>query len=181
MCHALAQAYRAGAQAAGAEVRVADVARLDFPILRQKQDWMRGDAGPPPGLTQAVADCQWAQHVLIIYPLWMGTMPALLKAFIEQAFRPGVAFRYTANMMPEQLFRGKSARVAITMGMPALVYRVFCGAHSLKSLEINILRFVGVKPIRESLFGGAESRTDAQRADWLRRFEAVGRKDAARL
>lgn len=91
LCHALADAYAAGARDAGAEVRRIEVAQLEFPILRTQSDWEIGEAGAPASLRPAIADSRWAEHLLIIYPLWMGTMPALLKAFLEQAFRPGVA------------------------------------------------------------------------------------------
>ena len=39
------------------------------------------------------------------------------------------------------------------MGMPVLAYRWWFGAHSLKSLERNILKFAGIRPVKESLFG----------------------------
>lgn len=37
LCHALAQAYADGAARAGHEVRVIDVAHLDFPLLRSRK------------------------------------------------------------------------------------------------------------------------------------------------
>jgi putative NADPH-quinone reductase len=179
LCHALADAYADGATVAGAEVRKVEPAGLDFPILRTQADWERGEAGAPETLKPAIADARWADHLLIIYPLWMGTMPALLKAFMEQAFRPGVALGYGDKGFPEPQFKGKSARVAITMGMPALAYRWYFGAHSLKSLEKNILKFSGVKPIRESLFGlvDAGGKQDMQKR--IEAFKETGYKDVA--
>jgi putative NADPH-quinone reductase len=61
------------------------------------------------------------------------------------------------------------------MGMPALVYRWWFGAHSLKSLERNVLRFVGIHPIRETLIGGVETIGDEKRRAWLERMRALGR------
>ena len=55
--------------------------------------------------------------------------------------------------MPKKLFKGKSARIVVTMGMPGLFYRWYYCAHSLKSFERNVLRFCGVGPIRTSLIG----------------------------
>ncbi|MHA7870979.1 MAG: NAD(P)H-dependent oxidoreductase [Hyphococcus sp.] len=182
LCHALADAYAAGARGTGADVRQVEVATLDFPLLRTKEDWDTGEAGAPEGIKPAIADCRWAEHLLIIYPLWMGTMPALLKAFMEQAFRPGVAFgesaRDNANAF-KPAFTGKSARVAITMGMPALAYRWFFGAHSLKSLEKNILHFAGVKPVRESLFGLVEAGSRDAMKKRIEAFTQTGARDAA--
>lgn len=73
-----------------------------------------------------------------------------------------------------KLLKGKSAHIIITMGMPAFVYRWFFGAHSLKSLERNILRFTGVSPIKESLVGMVES-SPQHRQRRLEKIEQTGR------
>lgn len=164
--HALADEYAKGAQDGGHEVRRIEVAHLDFPLLRTKEDFEKGV--PPDAIRQAQEVIKWANHLVIIYPLWLGSMPALLKAFLEQVFRPGFAFDYqTSGKMPRKLLRGKSARIVVSMGMPALIYRWFFFAHSLKNLQRNILGFSGIKPIRSTLIGSIEGLTDRQRADWL--------------
>jgi putative NADPH-quinone reductase len=71
--------------------------------------------------------------------------------------------------MPGKL-TGKSARVIVTMGMPAVIYRWFFMAHSLMSLERNILRFVGLKPIRHNIIGSIEG-SPAARQKWLDRIQ----------
>ena len=40
---------------------------------------------------------------------------------------------------------GKSARIVVTMGMPGFWYRWYFRAHSLRSLQRNILKFVGFR------------------------------------
>jgi putative NADPH-quinone reductase len=170
--HALARSYAEGAAAGGHDVRTVDLARLEFPLLRSKDDWDGG--APPDGVRQAQEAIRWADHLVILYPLWLGTMPALLKAFLEQAFRPGFAIgRGGAGSSWKKLLTGKSARVVVTMGMPALVYRWFFRAHSLKSLERNILGFVGIGPIRETLIGTVEA-SAASRERWLAKLRALG-------
>lgn len=170
--HALARSYAEGAAAGGHDVRTVDLARLEFPLLRRKDDWDGG--APPDGVRQAQEAIRWADHLVILYPLWLGTMPALLKAFLEQAFRPGFAIgRGGAGSSWKKLLTGKSARVVVTMGMPALVYRWFFRAHSLKSLERNILGFVGIGPIRETLVGTVEA-SAASRERWLAKLRALG-------
>jgi len=84
-------------------------------------------------------------------------MPALLKAFLEQIARPGFAFaRYPEHRFGRKALTGRSARVVVTMGMPATLYRWYFRAHSIKSLERNILGFVGIGPIHETLVGMVE-------------------------
>lgn len=83
-CHALADEYLKGAKNRGHEVRCIDVATLDFPVLRTKEDF---DHGVPLDVIKQAQDViRWADHLVIIYPLWLGTMPALLKAFLSRPF-----------------------------------------------------------------------------------------------
>jgi len=93
---------------------------------------------------------------------------------IEQVARPGFAIAQNENGFPKRLLKGRSARVVVTMGMPASFYSIFYRAHSLKSLERNILRFVGIGPIQESLIGMVEGK-DSARKKWLVRVHELGR------
>lgn len=173
--HALADAYAAGAAEAGHEVRRLAVAELAFDLLRSKTQW---DTAPAPeSLRPAQDDIAWAQHIVIVFPLWLGGMPALLKGFLEQVARPGFALGPAEPAGGwRKLLTGRSARVVVTMGMPALVYRWYFRAHSLKALERNILGFVGIAPVHETLIGSVESMSDAHRARWLSTMRKLGRE-----
>jgi putative NADPH-quinone reductase len=175
LCHALEAAYAEGATQAGRTVRRVDVAKLDFPLLRSQQDWEHGTL--PPSLLQAQEDLAWASHLVLFFPLWLGDMPALFKGFLEQVARPGFAFKGDAtNPFAQKGLTGKSARVVVTMGMPAVVYRWYFRAHSVKSLERNILGFVGVSPVRETLVGMVD-KLDQQAVDtWRSKLRQLGAK-----
>jgi putative NADPH-quinone reductase len=171
--HALAGQYVEGAQTAGHEVRTVDVATLDFPLLRSKRDWEGGSL--PPALHAAQQDIAWANHLVLLFPLWLGDMPALLKGFLEQVARPGFAVAGARDGgMAKKLLGGRSARVVVTMGMPAIVYRWYFQAHSVKSLERNILGFVGIAPIHRTLIGMVEDMSDEGRARWMSVLRAFG-------
>jgi putative NADPH-quinone reductase len=174
-CHALADAYAAAAEVAGHAVRRIEVARLDFPWLRSKTEFDTGTL--PDALAEAQAAIGWAGHIVFVYPLWLGGMPALLRAFLEQVARPGFAFAITPHGWKPAL-RGKSARVIVTMGMPAPVYRWYFRAHGLKSFARNVLHFIGIRPVRSTLIGSVESLDEARRAAWLRKLAALGRAAA---
>jgi len=172
LCRVLAQACFAGARAAGHEVRLIDIGRLEFPVLRTQADWQHGEL--PASLQDAQDAIGWANHLVIIFPLWMGSMPALLRAFIEQVFRPGFAQGPEGDVFARRL-AGRSARIVVTMGMPALAYRWYFFAHGLKSLERSILKLCGIGPIRETLIGSVNKMTAGKRALWLARLEQFGR------
>jgi len=175
LCHGLADAYAQGAEGAGHQVRRLAVSELDFPLLRSQAEWEQGVL--PPGLADAQQAISWAEHIVIVFPLWLGGMPALLKGFLEQVARPGFALgKSDGKGLPKKLLLGRSARLVVTMGMPALVYRWYFRAHSLKALERNILGFVGIAPIRETLVGMVAN-LDQKHADrWLTKLQALGRE-----
>lgn len=174
-CHALADHYEQSARDAGHEVRVVPVARLELPPLRSEREWQ--GAAPAP-VAEAQATLAWAQHWLIVFPLWLGDMPALLKGFFEHALRPGFAIGPAAHArMPRKLLKGRSARIVVTMGMPALFYKLYYRSHSVKSLKRNVLEFCGVSPVRTTIIGMVEGR-QSTREDWLQRMAVLGRRAA---
>jgi putative NADPH-quinone reductase len=173
--HALAAAYKEGAVAAGHSVREIRLARLEFPLLGTNADFQKGIV--PPVIANCQESMQWADHWVILYPLWLGSMPALLKGFFEQSLRPGFAFAAGARGgFPKKLLAGRSARIVVTMGMPAFFYRWYFRAHSLKSLERNILAFVGIKPVNASIIGSVDGMTQKEREGWLETMQKLGRQ-----
>lgn len=176
LCHALAASYAAGAHDAGHAVRSVNVAGLDFPLLRSQEAWEEGAL--PESLLQPQEDIRWAEHIVIFFPLWLGDMPALLKGFLEQVARPGFAFGRESGGTPftRKNLKGRSARVVVTMGMPALVFRWYFRAHSVKSLERNILGFVGIAPVHETLIGMVGNFKPQDAEDWLAKLRRLGQK-----
>jgi len=171
LLHALADAYAEGAAAAGHAVRRIEVARLEFPLLRSQVEFETGAL--PPALERPREDMRWAGHWVFLFPLWQGTMPALFKGFLEHIFRPGFAMENREGGFPRRLLAGRSARIVVTMGMPALLYRWYFGAYGVRSFERSMLGFAGIKPIRESLYGlaGADGK---KRARWLADLRRCG-------
>ncbi|MFT5538980.1 MAG: putative NADPH-quinone reductase [Alphaproteobacteria bacterium] len=150
------------------------VAKQHFSLMRDQSEFKTGE--PAPDIKAAQEAIFQANHIVLIYPLWLGTMPAVLKGFFEQVLRPDFSFDYLPSGQTRPRLKGRSCRIVITMGMPALVYRWFFGAHSLKSLERNILKFVGFGPIRESLFGMVDAASSEKRTHWIAQMRALGRK-----
>ena len=104
LCRTLAAAYTDGAERAGHDVRRIDVATLGFPMLRTQQEFEHGDI--PKSLEEASQHIVWAEHLVFVFPLWLGTMPALLKAF--HAARYG--FRISGGRRLHQNAAGRTFR-----------------------------------------------------------------------
>ena len=172
--HALAAAYAEAAADAQHEVKTIELARLEFPLLRSAAEWK--DGAPAPCIREAQEKIAWAEHLVIFFPLWLGDMPALLKGFLEQTLRPGFAIGTAgAGRMPRKLLKGRSARIVVTMGMPAFFYRAYYRAHSVKSLKRNMLEFCGFSPVRVSLVGMVEGSSRNAHELWLAKMGTFGR------
>src|ERR1022692_1128295 len=138
--HALAEAYAKGATEAGHTIEVIDVAKLDFPLLRSREENEHGV--PPEAIRQAQAAIVRADHLLMIYPVWNGAIPALLKGFLEQTFRaafifpdakPGERLGFFSFWKQKKRLQGKTARIVVTMAMLAFIYRWYFHPHPEKN------------------------------------------------
>ena len=61
----------------------------------------------------------------------------------------------------------------VTMGMPGLFYALYYRAHSLKSLERNILKMAGIKPVRHTIIGSVDDSL-VTRKGWLDEIFGAG-------
>jgi putative NADPH-quinone reductase len=170
-CHALADAYIEGASSGGHETRLLRLGELEIPILRSQAEWREGL--PAPDVVRVQEAIKWAEHVVFVYPLWLGDVPAYFKALLEQVLRPGFALPETPGL-GGGLLKGRSARIVVTMGMPAFFYNLFFLAHSVKSLKRNVLQFVGFGPVRTTLIGMVEG-TDESRQHHLDELRELGK------
>jgi putative NADPH-quinone reductase len=173
-CSALAESYLEGARSAGHEVRMIKIADQDISFIRTWDDFY--NIMPNPEIVAVQQDLAWAEHWVLIYPLWLGEMPALLKAFFEQVCRPAFAFNPSTDKgFPKGKLKGRSARIIVTMGMPAIAYRWFYGAFGLRALERSILGFIGIGPIEHSIIGGVSDASADKSKKWLASAAALGK------
>jgi putative NADPH-quinone reductase len=173
LCHALADAYVDGALAAGHEVEIVEPARLNFPFLTSAAEWTHGS--PPPQVAAAQDAILRADHMVLVYPLWMGDMPALLKSFIEQVARPGFAPDGPAHTaFGSGLLGTRSARVVVSMARPTPVFRWGCAGHSIKALRRNVFGRASIRPLRTTLVGRANELTPQRAASWCERLRRLG-------
>lgn len=171
-CAALSNAYVEGASQAGHQIRRIDVGALDFPLIRTHEAF--ASEPPPAAIREAQEALVWADHLVMIFPLWQGGAPAVFKGFLEQVFRYGVAMSQSGAGWPARLLKGKSARLIVTMGMPAPIFRVIFGGYGLKSLERGVLWLSGFRPVRHTIIGKVEAHDGAGRLRWLKVVRRLG-------
>lgn len=177
---ALADRYANMMAEAGIDVRRVDLAGMDVPASIPDRlpgdDAMRGD------IAAFWQDMVWADHVVIVHPLWWGGMPAKLKALFDVVLQMGKAYRYEGNMpLPLGLLKGRSARVIVTSDTPGWFMALVYGNAHFRIIKNQILRFVGFGPIRTTHLSMIRHSTPEQRAAMLEKVVAVARKDAERL
>jgi NAD(P)H dehydrogenase (quinone) len=175
-CGAIAQTYAESARLAGAQVRQLALGQLNFdPCLH-----LRPDQSLEPDLLAAQQDVLWANQLVFVYPNWWGTMPALMKGFFDRAFTAGFAFKYHSQKAGwEQLLKGRSAHLIVTMDTPPWYYRWVYNMPGHNQMKRTILGFCGVAPIRITEFGILRTSTREQRDRWLAQIRRLAHQTGA--
>lgn len=173
LCNALAGAYAEGAGIAGHEIRRLDIALLSFPVLRDPQEFTRSPSHPD--IVTAQGNFLWADHLVFIFPLWLGGPPALLKAFMEVLGCGEFLLGAGKGFFPKGKLTGRTARVVVTMGMPSFIYRLLFRAHGTKAFERGILRIAGIRSVRTTYIGGVGVSVNRCRR-WLDTLKRMGRR-----
>lgn len=172
LCYALAKAYQDAALLTGHAVRFVKISDLKYDTLISSQDFQEGVI--PKDIFDVQNTLQWADHYLLIFPLWMGSMPGQFKMFLEQVFRPGFALDYSKQGFPGKMLKGKSADIVVTMGMPKLAYESYYFSHGIRNLRRNILYFCGIKPVHLTYIGGVETASKKQSSKWFEKMAELG-------
>lgn len=170
----LADAYLDGAAGGGHTVELLRLNALAFPLIKSKQDWEEGEV--PPDIRAAQAAIESADHLVFLFPLWLGDVPALMKGFLEQVARPSFLLTDPAKAFssPRRL-AGRSTRSIVTMGMPALIYRLYFLSHGVRSFKRNVLGFAGLGPNTDTLIGMVDNMPTERRDRLLQWMVALGK------
>ena len=172
----LAQAYKQGAENAGAEVREIVIRDLNFnPNL---QFGYRKRTELEPDLIASQETLKWADHIVWIYPVWWGSVPAIMKGFLDRVLLPGFAFKKReGSVWWDKYFTGKTARIICTMDQPTWYYQLVnkCPSHNaMKKLTMN---FIGVKSVKITSIGPLRLSTEAFRGKWLKKVDKLGSRN----
>lgn len=162
----LTESYISGVLKSGSEVKELVLKNLSFNI--NFKEGYRGNQQLEPDLQKAQELILWADHLVFFYPNWWATYPAMLKGFIDRTFLPGFAFKYRkGSAKPEQLLKGKTARLVVTMDSPVWYYYLVQRAPGHHSMRQGILHFCGIKPVRITSLGSMKKSSPKQRQKWL--------------
>jgi len=171
----LRDSYMKGAKESGAEVKIINLYELNFEI--NLSQGYRKDIELEEDLKSAQEMIKWCDHMLMIWPNWWSTYPALFKGFIDRTFLPGFAFNYRkGSLLWDKNLKGRSARLIMTMDTPVWYYYLVYRAPGINSIKKGVLHFCGIKPVKSTLLGPIKQSTDEKRKSWNTKVYNLGLK-----
>lgn len=159
LCAAIADNYEKGAKEKGGEIQRINLSDLNFnPNLK---NGYRVVQNLEPDLIEAQKQVKWATHIVIVFPVWWGGVPALLKGFLDRAFLPGFAFKYRENSHNwDKLLTGKSARLIVTSDAPVWWLYLTYFHPAVNMMKKAVLEFCGVSPVEVMSFGSIKDASE---------------------
>ncbi|MCQ1057969.1 NAD(P)H-dependent oxidoreductase [Photobacterium sp. DNB23_23_1] len=173
LCQSLAEHYAsiAGKKHDIKQVNLADMSfEMDLQQGYDKETPLEDDLK---GFQQHVT---WAEHIVIVSPVWWGTIPAKFKGVIDRTFLPGFAFKYQeGKSIPQKLLSGRTSELIITLDTPPFWYKYVQGNPIYKQLKHTILSFTGIKNQTSIYLGPVLTATEQRRQSW---FDKISKRAA---
>ncbi|MFH0870590.1 MAG: NAD(P)H-dependent oxidoreductase [archaeon] len=167
-CEAILEETKSVLAAKNIHTEIIDLYALNYnPVLLEDEHYSRGNKN----ISQQTASFQEmikkSDYLVFIYPIWWGTMPAILKGFFDRTMVSGFAYTYSGKM-PQGLLKGKKAVVMFTSGGPEIYYNIIKQGRSKKHITKDILAFCGVKAKAYQL--GSANHFDDKEKEKVKKF-----------
>ena len=179
-CGAILAAVERGLKTGGHKCRVINLDQDDFdPVMRSKDLLAFVGAGRAgKDALDAIDDqvreykehLEWAEHLVMIFPIWWMTTPAMTKGFIDKVIFPAIAYDMKDGRLVSRLSLRK-VTVITTMNTPADVYRDVFGNPLEGSLIKGTFRQIGIKNIEWTSLNEVKQVSNEQRETWLEDIE----------
>ncbi|MFD0760903.1 NAD(P)H-dependent oxidoreductase [Lutibacter aestuarii] len=175
--YALSNSYIKGALTTKATVKTINIQELNFNLNLEFGYRKRTELEPD--LKEAQEKLKWANHIVWVYPIWWGSVPAIMKGFLDRVLLPGFAFQKRQNSLWwDKLFISKTSRIICTLDQPSWYYKWFYGNPSHNAMKKLTLKFIGVKSVKITTIGPIRLSKDKFRTKWLKKVEKLGEKNA---
>lgn len=122
LCHHLAQKAATKARSLGHDVRVLDLYEMGFDprlSVAERSDYYTKSFADDAGL-------QDTEMLILVFPTWWFSLPAILKGWIDRSFLPGVAYDHASDLsaLSPRLHNLRHLLVVTTLGSPGWVDRL---------------------------------------------------------
>ena len=179
-CGAILAAVERGLKTGGHKCRVINLDQDDFdPVMRSKDLLAFVGAGRAgEDALDAIDDqvreykehLEWAEHLVMIFPIWWMTTPAMTKGFIDKVIFPTIAYDMKDGRLVSRLSLRK-VTVITTMNTPADIYREVFGNPLEGSLIKGTFRQIGIENIEWTSLSEVKQVSREQREAWLEEIE----------
>jgi putative NADPH-quinone reductase len=170
----IGESYLKGAKSSGNKVKIIYLSEMNFnPNLKEgykKIQPLEKD------LLNFQKNILWAEHIVLITPVWWGSVPAKLKGLLDRAILPGFAFKYQKkSILPKRFLKGKSARVFMTKGGSRIFY---FGSLAYPGMILRrfVFNFTGIFPVRVKSFYSMNNLSEERVQKILKKVFDIGKK-----
>ena len=173
LCKALSESYAAGASSSGFHVDLIHLGDASFdPILKSGYESKQELESSLKEIKEKILA---SDHIVLVYPIWWGSVPAVLKGVLDRIFLPGFAFKYDkGDFLPKRLLKGRTARIIVTMDTPIWYYKLIYGSPATKMMKKTVLEFCGISPVKVTEFGAVLKSSENKRQKWIAKVNKQG-------
>ena len=175
-CSAIKDAVEAGLKAGRRPARTINLDDDGFdPVMRSKDLRAFAKAGKAvedalddvdPMVMEYKRDLEWAEHLVMIFPIWWMTSPAMTKGFIDKVIFPAVAYNMEKGRLVSRI-PVRKVTVITTMNTPADIYKDMFDNSIEGSLIKGTFRQIGIEDIEWVSLNGVKQASLEQRKEWL--------------
>ena len=180
-CSAIREAVESGLIKGDHEYKVINLDNDGFdPVMREKdlkafvQAGKLGEEGldgVDPIVLRYMKKLRWAEHIVMIFPIWWMTMPAMMKGFVDKVIFPGIVYKMEGGNLVSMLSGLKQVTVITTMNTPQDVYKEVFGNSIEGSLIKGTFNKIGIHDIRWISLNMVKQSGDEKRWLWLDEIE----------
>lgn len=180
-CSAIREAVENGLKTGGHEYKVIDLDKDGFdPVMRSKDLKAFVTAGKigedgledvDPLVLRYMKMLRWAEQIVMIFPIWWMTTPAMTKGFIDKVIFPGVVYKMEGGKLVSMLSSLKQVTIITTMNTPSEVYHDVFGNSLEGSLIKGTFNQIGIHDIRWISLNMVKQCGDEKRWVWLDEIE----------
>ena len=180
-CSSIREAVENGLKTGNHEYKVIDLDKDGFdPVMRSKDLKAFVTAGKigedgledvDPLVLRYMKLMRWAEQIVMIFPIWWMTTPAMTKGFIDKVIFPGVVYKMEGGKLVSMLSSLKQVTIITTMNTPSEVYHDVFGNSLEGSLIKGTFNQIGIHDIRWISLNMVKQCGDEKRWVWLDEIE----------
>lgn len=165
--------YREGFKAVASEADFQERSNANRLVYDDEQLVASKGAGFDSQIEQALEDLHWCDQLILQFPLWWFSVPAIMKGWIDRVMVKGVAYG-GGRWYDQGGFKGRRALLSLTTAAyPAMCYpNGINGAMEaiLWPLQHGVLRFCGFETLAPHIIWSATYIDDAARVTAMERY-----------